>query len=91
MSPSAKEPRLIFFAEGDDADDYFDLIDHCGEAAVIDEIVGGRRLDTDQEGTPRPGSGDDTSFEHDDGYTLIYNPQLWRIWLYESDVVPLAS
>lgn len=78
-----QEPRLVFFAEGEDADEYFDMIDESGEAAVIDCIVGGKLQDSDLEETPRPRDEDDESFEHDDGYTLIYNPRRERIWLFE--------
>ena len=82
--PAGREPHLIFFAEGDDADDYFTVIDESGEAAVIDRIVSGKLQDPDQDGTPRPGDEDDETFEHDDGYTLVYNPRHERIWLYEA-------
>ena len=83
MSLITEEPRLVFFAEGEDADEYFNMIDESGEAAVIDQIVGGNLLDTELEDTPGPRDEDDESFEHDDGYTLVYNPRRERIWLFE--------
>lgn len=84
MSAIADDAKLIFFAEGDDAVEYLDVFEEEGEAAVIDLILGGKLEDPDQENTPRPGEEDDDEiFEHDDGYVLIYNSQLDRVWLYE--------
>ena len=83
MMRDAREPRLVFYAEGEDANQFLGLIVDAGEAAVIDRIVGGKLFDPDQEGTPRPRDEDDETFAHDDGYTLVFNSRHERIWLYE--------
>ena len=80
----AREPRLVFYAEGDDANQYLALIVDAGEAAVIDRIVGGKLMDPDQKGTPWPRDEDDESFFHNDGYTLVFNPRQERVWLYDA-------
>jgi len=56
MSTVAENWKLIFFAEGDDAGEYLDLLDEEDE----DEV-----------------------YEHEDGYVLVHNRELERVWLYE--------
>ena len=86
MSTVAEESSLIFFAEGDDAVELLDLLEEEGEAAVVDHIIGGKLDDVDSDETPEPEDDDDEKiFEHDDGYVLVYNPRLERLWLYERD------
>jgi hypothetical protein len=85
MSTIAEDSSLIFFAEGDDAVELLDLLEEEGEAAVIDHVVGGKLEDIDAEETPEPEDDDDEVFEHDDGYVLVFNPRIERIWLYERD------
>ena len=87
MSTIAEDSNLIFFAEGDDAAELLDLLDEEGEAAVVDHIVGSKLDEIDPDDTPEPEDDeDDEIFEHDDGYVLIYNPRLERIWLYEREL-----
>ncbi len=83
MSTIADNWTLILFAEGDDAIEYIDLLDDEGEAAVIDDIVGGKLDEVDVEEIPEPDDDDDEVFEHDDGYVLVYNRRHERLWLYE--------
>jgi hypothetical protein len=86
MSTIAEESSLIFFAEGDDAAELLDLLEEEGEAAVVDHIVGGKLDDIDPDETPEPEDDEDEEiFEHDDGYVLVYNPRLERLWLYERE------
>ena len=85
MSTIAEDSSLIFFAEGDDAVELLDLLEEEGEAAVIDHVVGGKLEDVDAEEIPEPEDDDDEVFEHDDGYVLVFNPRVERIWLYERD------
>jgi hypothetical protein len=85
MSTIADESSLIFFAEGDDATELLDLLEEEGEAAVVDHIVGSKLEDIDTEDTPEPEEDDDEVFEHDDGYILVFNPRIERVWLYERE------
>jgi len=82
MSTIAENWNLIFFAEGDDASEYLDLLDEEDEASVIDQIVGGKLDDLEDEEIPDPDE-DDEMFEHEDGYVLVYNRSLERLWVYE--------
>ena len=82
MSTVAENWKLIFFAEGDDAAEYLDLLDEEDEASVIDQIVGGKLDEIEDDDIPDPEEEDDI-FEHEDGYVLIYNQELERLWLYE--------
>jgi hypothetical protein len=87
MSTIAEDSSLIFYAEGDDAAELLDLLDEEGEEAVIDHIVNGKLDEIDPDDTPEPEDDDDEEiFEHDDGYVLVYNPRLERLWLYERDL-----
>jgi len=86
MSTIAEDSALIFFAEGDDAVELLDLLEEEGEAAVVDHIVGGKLDEVDAEDVPEPEDDEDEEiFEHDDGYVLVYNPRLERVWLYERE------
>lgn len=80
---AAPTSRLTFYAEGLDARELLKLIQEAGEAAVIDRIVGERLLDPDQKHTPWPRDEDDESFQHDDGYRLVFNPRHERVWLFD--------
>jgi hypothetical protein len=82
MSTIAENWTLIFFAEGDDALEYLDLMEEEGEPAVIEQIVEGKLEDIDVEEIPEP-EEENEEFEHDDGYLLVYNAELERLWLYE--------
>ena len=82
MSTIAENWNLIFYAEGDDASEYLDLLDEEDEASVIDQIVGGKLDDLEDEDSPDP-EEDDEMYEHEDGYVLVYNRDLERLWLYE--------
>lgn len=82
MSTIAENWKLLFFAEGDDAAEYLDLLEEEDEASVIDQIVGGKLDDLEDEEIPDP-EEDDDQYEHEDGYVLIYSPQMERIWLFE--------
>ena len=86
MSTIAAEFALIFFDEGDDAVELLDLLEEEGEAAVVDHIIGGKLDEVDPDAVPEPEDDeDDEIFEHDDGYVLVYNPRLERVWLYERE------
>jgi len=85
MSTIAEDSDLIFFAEGDDAIELLDLLEEEGDAAVIDHIVGSKLEAVETDETPEPEDRDDEVFEHDDGYVLVYNPRLERVWLYERE------
>ena len=87
MSTIAEDSDLIFFAEGDDAIELLDLLEEDGEVAVIDHIVSGKLDDIDPDDTPEPEDDDDEIFEHDDGYVLVFNPRIERVWLYEREEV----
>ena len=82
MSTVAENWKLIFFAEGDDASEYLDLLDEEDEASVIDQIVGGKLDEIEDDDIAEP-EEDDNIFEHEDGYVLVYNQELERLWLYE--------
>jgi hypothetical protein len=82
MSTIAENWNLIFFAEGDDAAEYLDLLDEEDEASVIDQVVGGKLDEIEDEDIPDP-EDDDEMFEHEDGYVLVYNRDLERLWLFE--------
>jgi len=82
MSAVAENWELIFFAEGDEALEYIDLLDEEDEDAVIDQIVGGKLDEIDDEDVPEPEDEDDV-FENDDGYVLAYSRRLERVWIYE--------
>jgi hypothetical protein len=82
MSTIAENWNLLFFAEGDDAAEYLDLLDEEDEASVIDQIVGGKLDDLEDEDIPDP-EEDDEIYEHEDGYVLVYNRGLERLWVYE--------
>ena len=81
-STVADDSRLIFYAEGDDAAEYLDVIEEDGEDAVIDLIVGGKLEEIEDE-VPEPEDEDDQVFEHDEGYVLVYNRPMERLWLYQ--------
>ena len=86
MSTIAEDSSLIFFAEGDDANELLDLLEEEGEVAVVDHIVSGKLDEVDPDETPEPEDEEhEKIFEHDDGYVLVYNPRLERLWLYERD------
>jgi hypothetical protein len=82
MSTIAENWKLIFFAEGDDASEYLDLLDEEDEASVIDQIVGGKLDEIEDDDIPEP-EDDDEIYEHEDGYVLVYSRNIERIWLYE--------
>jgi hypothetical protein len=82
VSTIAENWKLIFFAEGDDAAEYLDLLDEEDEASVIDQIVGGKLDEIEDDDIAEPDEEDDM-FEHEDGYVLVYSRQLERLWLYE--------
>jgi hypothetical protein len=82
MSTIAENWKLIFFAEGDDATEYLDLLDEEDEASVIDQIVGGKLDEIEDDDIPEP-EDDDEMYEHEDGYVLVYSRNLERLWLYE--------
>ena len=82
MSTIAENWHLIFFAEGDDASDYLDLLDEEDEASVIDQIVGGKLDDLEDEEIPEPDE-DDEIYEHEDEYVLVYSRANERLWVYE--------
>lgn len=83
MSTIAENLTLIFYAEGDDALEYLDLMDEEGENSVVDQIVEGKLDEIDPEDIPDP-EDEDEQFEHADGYLLVYSHELERIWLYEA-------
>jgi hypothetical protein len=82
MSTIAENWNLIFFAEGDDATEYLDLLDEEDEASVIDQIVGGKLDEIEDDDIAEPDE-DDELYEHEDGYVLVYNRGLERLWVYE--------
>ena len=82
MSTVAENWKLIFYAEGDDATEYLDLLDEEDEASVIDQIVEGKLDEIEDDDIPEPEEGDE-QYEYEDGYVLVYNLELERIWLYE--------
>jgi hypothetical protein len=82
MSTIAENWRLIFFAEGDDAVEYLDLLDDEDETAVVDQILDTKLEDLDSEEIPEP-EDEDELYEHSDGYVLVYNRPAERVWLYE--------
>jgi hypothetical protein len=82
MSTVAENWKLIFFAEGDDATEYLDLLDEEDEASVIDQIVGGKLDDLEDEEIPDP-EEEDEIYEHEDGYVLAYSREAERIWVFE--------
>ncbi len=82
MSTIAENWNLIFFAEGDDAVEYLDLMDDEDETAVVDQILDTKLEDLDPEDIPEP-EDDDELYEHSDGYVLVYNRTVERVWLYE--------
>ena len=82
MSTVAENWKLIFFAEGDDASEYLDLLDEEDEASVIDLIVDGKLDEIEDEDIPDP-EEEDEAYEHEDGYVLLHNRELERVWLYE--------
>jgi hypothetical protein len=81
MSTIAENWNLIFYAEGDDATELIDLLDEEDEEAVIDQVVGGK-LDEIDEDVPEP-EDEDEVYEHDEGYALVYNRRIERVWVYE--------
>jgi len=82
MSAVAENWELIFFAEGDEALEYIDLLDEEDEDAVIDQIVNGKLDEIDAEDIPEPEDEDDV-YENDAGYVLAYSRRLERVWIYE--------
>jgi hypothetical protein len=82
MSTVAENWKLIFYAEGDDATEYLDLLDEEDEASVIDQIVDGKLEEIEDDDIPEPDEDDDI-YEHEDGYVLVYSHELERLWLYE--------
>ncbi len=91
MSTIAENWNLLFYAEGDDAAEYLDLLEDEGPADLIDDIVSGKLDDIDEADTPEPEDDDDEEFEHDDGYVLVYNRRLERIWIFELDDIGLLG
>jgi len=77
MSTVAENWKLIFFAEGDDAAEYLDMLEEEDEASVIDQIVDGKLDEIEDDDIPDPEEDDDI-FEHEDGYVLVYNQELER-------------
>jgi hypothetical protein len=82
MSAVAENWKLIFFAEGNDATEYLDMLDEEDEASVVDQIVDGKLDEIDDADIPDP-EEDDEQYEHEDGYVLVYSTDLERIWVYE--------
>lgn len=82
MSTIAENWNLIFYAEGDDAAEYIDLLDDEGEDFVVEEIVDGK-LDEIDEGDISDPEEDDEIYEHPDGYVLVYSRSMERLWVYE--------
>ncbi len=82
MSTIAENWNLIFFAEGDDAVEYLDLLDDEDETAVVDQILDTKLEDLDPEEISEP-EDEDELYEHSDGYVLVYNRSVERVWLYE--------
>ena len=82
MSTVAENWKLIFFAEGDDAAEYLDMLEEEDEASVIDQIVDGKLDEIEDDDIPEPEEEDDV-YEHEDGYVLVYNHEFERIWVYE--------
>jgi hypothetical protein len=82
MSTVAENWKLIFFADGDDAAEYLDLLDEEDEASVIDQIVDGKLDEIEDDDIPDPDEEDEL-YEHEDGYVLVSSRELERIWVYE--------
>ncbi|HTJ62363.1 MAG TPA: hypothetical protein VL899_01015 [Alphaproteobacteria bacterium] len=82
MSAIAENWQLILYAEGDDAVEYIDMIDEEDETSVIDQIVGGKLDEIEDDDIPDP-EEDDELFEHEDGYILVFSRETERVWLYE--------
>ncbi len=82
MSTIAENWKLIFFAEGEDATEYLDLLDEEDEVSVIDLIVDGKLDEIEDDEIPEPDEEDEL-FEHEDEYVLVYSRANERIWLYE--------
>jgi hypothetical protein len=82
MSMVEENWRLIFYAEGDDAAELIDLLDEEDETAVVDQVIGGKLEDIEDEDVPEPEEDDDL-YEHEDGYVLVYNRPMERVWIYE--------
>jgi hypothetical protein len=82
MSTIAENWALIFYAEGEDATEYIDMIDEEDEASVIDQIVGGKLDEIEDDDIPEP-EDDDELYEHEDGYILIFSRETERVWVYE--------
>jgi len=82
MSTVAENWKLIFFAEGDDAAEYLDMLEEEDEASVIDQIVDGKLDEIEDDDIPDPEEEDDI-YEHEDGYVLVYNSEMERLWLFE--------
>jgi hypothetical protein len=82
VSTIAENWALIFYAEGDDAIEYIDMIDEEDETSVIDQIVGGKLDEIEDADIPEP-EADDELFEHEDGYILIFSRETERVWVYE--------
>ncbi len=83
MSTIAENWTLIFYAEGDDAAEYLDLIEEEGPEIALDDIVGGKLDDLEEDDIPEPEEDDDEVFEHDEGFVLVFNRRLERVWAYE--------
>jgi hypothetical protein len=82
MSAVAENWELIFFAEGDEALEYIDLLDEEDEDAVIDQIVNGKLDELEVEDIPEPEEDDDV-YENEEGFVLVYSRRLERLWVYE--------
>ncbi len=82
MSTIPENWNLIFYAEGDDAVVLIDLIDEEDEAAAIDQVVTGKLDDLEGEDIPEP-EDDDEIFESDDGFAMVTDRRLERVWVYE--------
>jgi hypothetical protein len=82
MSLIAENWALIFYAEGDDAIEYIDMIDEEDEASAIDQIVGGKLDEIEDDDISEP-EEDDEMYEHEDGYILFFSRSLERVWVYE--------
>ncbi len=82
MSTVDENWNLIFYAEGEDAVEYIDLMDDEDEDFVIDEILDGKLEEIDETDMAEPEPGDEI-YEHADGYILVYSRSTERIWVYE--------
>jgi len=82
MSTVDENWNLIFYAEGEDAVEYIDLMDDEDEEFVVEEILDGKLEEIDETDMAEPEPGDEI-YEHPDGYVLVYSRSNERLWLYE--------